>query len=118
MLTIQNIDKIANTHIIGTEYFIWRVSTALPRQYHMVIKSDVYNHYMGLVLSRILETNHIGSFYALQLIDVATGPTVVFPPMTYPSFGISPKDMKTPNEFMKSVEKYFKHLILGNYLKT
>jgi hypothetical protein len=84
----------------------------------MVIKSDVYNHYMGLVLSRILETNHIGSFYALQLIDVATGPTAVFPPMTYPSFGISPKDMKTPNEFMKSVEKYFKHLILGNYLKT
>ena len=118
MLTIRNIDKIANTHILGTEYHITRITTPIPESYHMVIKSDTYNHYMRLVLSRVLEHNFVGEFYTLQLIDVATGPTAVFPPMTYPSFGISPKDMKTPNEFMKSIEKYFKHLIVGNYLKT
>jgi hypothetical protein len=118
MLTIRNIDKIANTHIIGTEYFIWRVSTALPRQYQMVIKSDIYNHYMRLILSRVLEHNLIGEFYTLQLIDDTIGPNVVSPPFTYPSYGFSSKDMQTPNDFMKSIEKYFKHLIDENYLKT
>ena len=118
MLTIRNIDKIANTHIIGTDYYIWGISKALPESYHIVIHSNVFNHYMRLVLSRVLETNNIGSFYTLQLLEDTTGPSAIFPPMTYPSFGISPKDMKTPNAFMKSAEKYFKHLILGNYLKT
>ena len=118
MLTIQNIDKITNTHIIGTEYSIWRVSTALPRQYHMVIKSDISNHYMRLVLSRVLEHNLVGEFYTLQLMDDTTGPNAVFPPFTYPTFGFSPKNMKTPNDFMKSIEDYFKHLIEENYLKT
>jgi hypothetical protein len=51
-------------------------------------------------------------------MDDTTGPNVVFPPMTYPTFGFSPKNMKTPNEFMKSIEDYFKHLIDENYLKT
>lgn len=118
MLTIQNIDKITNTHILGTEYRIWRVSTALPRQYHMVIKSDTYNHYMRLVLSRVLEHNFVGEFYTLQLMDDTTGPNAIFPPSTYPTFGFSPKNMKTPNEFMKSIEDYFKHLTEENYLKT
>ena len=118
MLTIRNINKIANTHILGTEYYITRVTTPTPKSYHMVIKSDTYNHYMRLVLSRILETNHIGSFYTLQLMDDTSGPTAIYPPFTYPSFGISPKDMKTPNEFMKSVEKYFDHLIVENFMKT
>jgi len=118
MLTIQNIEKINNTHIIGTDYFIWRVSTALPRQYQLVIKSDTYNHYMRLVLSRVLEHNLIGEFYTLQLLDEPTGPTAIYPSFTYPSYGFSPKDMKTPNSFMKAIEGYFKHLIDENYLKT
>ena len=118
MLTIQNIDKIANTHILGTEYYITRVTTPMPESYHMVIKSDVFNHYMRLVLSRVLEHNLIGEFYTLQLIDDTIGPNVVSPPFTYPSYGFSSKDMQNPNDFMKSIEKYFKHLIDENYLKT
>jgi hypothetical protein len=51
-------------------------------------------------------------------MDDTSGPNSVFPPFTYPSFGFSPKNMKTPNEFMKSIEDYFKHLIDENYLKT
>ena len=118
MLTIRNIDKIANTHILGTEYHITRVTTPIPDSYHMIIKSDVFNHYMRLVLSRVLEHNFVGEFYTLQLMDDTIGPNAVFPPMTYPTFGFSPKNMKTPNEFMKSIEDYFKHLIEENYLKT
>lgn len=118
MLTIRNIDKIANTHIIGTEYDIIGVNTPFPNSYHMIIYSDVFNHYMRLVLSRVLEHNLIGEFYTLQLVEYTTGPNAVFPPMTYPTYGFSPKNMKTPNEFMKSIEDYFKHLIEENYLKT
>ena len=118
MLTIQNIDKITNTHIIGTEYDIIGVNTPFPNSYHMIIYSDVFNHYMRLVLSRVLEHNLIGEFYTLQLVEYTTGPNAMFPPMTYPTYGFSPKNMKTPNEFMKSIEGYFKHLIEENYLKT
>ena len=118
MLTIRNIDKIANTHIIGTEYDIIGVNTPFPNSYHMIIYSDVFNHYMRLVLSRVLEHNLIGEFYTLQLVEDTTSPSAVFPPMTYPTYGFSPKNMKTPNEFMKSIEGYFKHLIEENYLKT
>ena len=79
----------------------------------MVIYSAVFNHYMRLVLSRVLEHNFVGEFYTLQLMDDTSDPNAVFP-----TFGFSPKNMKTPNEFMKSIEDYFKHLIEENYLKT
>ena len=118
MLTIRNIDKIANTHILGTDYSIKRVCNHPTNTYHIIIYSDVFKHYMRLVLSRVLEHNFVGEFYTLQLMDDTSGPNAMFPPFTYPTFGFSPKNMKTPNEFMKSIEDYFKHLIEENYLKT